>query len=257
MRLLLLSLLPPILSAQVPQFEVASIRPSEARLTKRPVPCANGARATANPESDVVSAVAPLRSVIRDAYQGSVDDFDLPQWTVAFYAISVKMPLNTPVDTCRAMLRNLLADRFRMVTGVENRDVYRYFVRVAKSGLKLKSVDEPPAGHQTHTSTVTDGRVRIEFDAAPMRSILLYVGNQVVLNAPKRSPISIADLVDETGLTGYYTGVFRSSAMPGADPSVQTPEEASEEQLGLTWQLRKAPGKVLVIRSSAHTPTEN
>lgn len=158
MRLWLLSLLTPILAAQVPQFEVASIRPSEPRLTKRAVPCTNGVDTIANPESEVVSVVAPLSAVIRDAYSSSVDDFDLPQWMVANYAISVKMPPKTSVDTCRDMLRNLLAERFHMVTGVENRDVYRYFVKVAKSGVKLKSVDEPPAGHQARNSTITDGQ---------------------------------------------------------------------------------------------------
>jgi uncharacterized protein (TIGR03435 family) len=155
------------------------------------------------------------------------------------------------------MLRNLLAERFQMVTAVETRDVYRYFVKVAKSGVRLKSVDEPPTGHQTRNTAITDGQIHFTFDAAPMRSIIAAVGSYVILNARKQLRISIADIVDETGLAGYYSGEFRYWAAPVADPAAQTADDASEEQLGLTWQLRKASGRILVIRSSAQTPTEN
>ena len=112
------------------------------------------------------------------------------------------MPPQTSVETCRSMLRNLLAERFHMVTGVETRDVYRYFVKRAKSGVKLKSVDEPPAGHQARNSTIVDGQIRFTFDAASMRTIVAFVGSYVLLNTVKRLRISIADIVDETGLAG-------------------------------------------------------
>lgn len=90
-----------------------------------------------------------------------------------------------------------------------------------------------------------------------MRPIIASVGSYIILNARKRLSISIADIVDETGLAGYYSGEFRYWAAPVTDPLAQTAEDASEEQLGLTWQLRKAPGTILVIRSSARAPTEN
>ena len=68
-------------------------------------------------------------------------------------------------------------------------------------------------------------------------------------------------LSDETGLTGYYDGDLEytiplTSQLEQFPPTESLPD-AVVRQLGLTLELRRAPGKVLVIRSSDRTPTEN
>lgn len=94
-----------------------------------------------------------------------------------------------------------------------------------------------------------------------MSSIFIPVQAGVAIAA--RAGIFGTDrLVDETGLTGYYDGEleFQNSSQANADdpfPQAPTIDVALIEQTGLTLELRKAPGKILRIRSSDRLPTEN
>lgn len=170
MRLRLLALLTFPLAAQTPSFEVASIRPSKSLVSNSSL-CAN---LKLSPDSVLAFEVHRLDGFIRDAYGNVVEDFDLPEWlrNNGTFAVSVKIPPNTSADTCREMLRNLLAERFHLVADVETRELPRYFVKVAKSGLKLKPVDGPPANLNAAIDRgLENDFTRWTFHGAPASSI--------------------------------------------------------------------------------------
>lgn len=269
MRYWLLLLFALTLAAQPPSFEVASIRPGTTRNTGSL--CRDH---KLSPESAVVSAVLPLSAVLEEAYASEVDDFDYPPWSRSGnYAIWVKLPPNTTADTCRKMLQNFLAERFHMVTGVEIRDVRRYHLKVAKSGVKLKPVGSPPKDpNAEYGMTANNGVARHTFRGAPMSRIVTVISAGAFLEARNHSLretgsvddpglriASVNSVVDDTGLTGYYDGEydFRGPGATQQDELAESLADALRRQLGLTLELEKSPGKVLVIRSPDHMPTEN
>lgn len=257
MRLLLLPLLALTLDAQTASFEVASIRPSHA-----PVAASAVCRALKPGMENVQIAGVRLSSLIIEAYEADAYRFDLADWTHDGFDIAVRMPPNTSVETCRQMLKSLLAERFHMVTAVETHDMPIYFLKVAKGGLKLKSVEGPPADLRASVTLKSEsGRSHYVFRAAPMSRLFTSVGAGVAYGS--RIGLWETDRVeDETGLKGYYDGELEYEFPSKANDDTQLAhapsfQDALVEQLGLTLELRKVPRKVLVIRSSDHKPSEN
>jgi uncharacterized protein (TIGR03435 family) len=269
MRLSVLPLIALTLSAQTPSFEVASIHPVEERRPGVAICGVNLSPQTivSGSESRLVSGSRELFALISDAHNELVDALDIPQWVVdaGRFAISVKIPPNTNVATCREMLRNLLAERFHLVTAVETRPVGRYYLSVAKSGLKMKPVEKSPADPEGRPSSVLAGdNVHYTYLGVPMARYLSVLTNYANMAARARGYADDPsfqygiDLVDETGLTGYYDANFGLPIRPPAPDGLAESLEASlTDQLGLTLEFRKAPGKVLVIRSGDRMPTEN
>ena len=246
------------LAAQTPSFEVASIRPSQSSATSAGL-CYGLKPGTEHLQAAGVS----LAGLVIDAYQGVVDRFELPTWASSSrFDLSVKMPPHTNAEACKQMLRNLLAERFHMVTAMETVEMPTYFLKVAKSGLKLKPVDGPPADPRASRSLKTEnGRSHWTFRGAPMSSVFIPVQAGVATGA-RIGVFGTDRLIDETGLTGYYDGELEFQNSPQANAEDQfsqapTLQDALIQQAGLTLELRKAPGKILRIRSSDRLPTEN
>ncbi len=269
MRYSLVPLLALTLSAQTPAFEVASIRPVAGRgpgvaicgLSPSPQAAVSG------PEGKLISGTRELFALVRNAYEDMVDTIDFPQWVfdAGTFAISVKIPPNTDARTCRAMLRNLLTERFHLVVALEPRDVGRYHLKVAKSGLKMKAVSGPPSDPGSDYGTRLEGsNVRETFHGATIARIIYILENPAVMDARTRgyttnSSFSFAaGIVDETGLTGYYdASIVLPIRPPAPDELTESLDDALRNYLGLTLELRRSPGKVLVIRSGDRVPTEN
>ncbi len=72
-----------------------------------------------------------------------------PGWTnedAYAYEVVATMPPNTSRDQFRAMLQNLLTDRFHLTVHKETREGKAYVLRVAERGAKMThSVDSPDA----------------------------------------------------------------------------------------------------------------
>ena len=246
------------LAAQTPSFEVASIRPSQSSVGSSGL-CYGIKTGTEHVQAAGIS----LAAMIIDAYQGVVDRFEIPNWASSSrFDVNVKTPPNTNAAACKQMLRNLLAERFHLVTAVETVDMPTYILKVAKTGLKLKPVDGPsadPGGGASYK--MENGRSHWIFRGAPMARIVIPVQAGIAIGA--RAGVFGTDrIIDETGLTGYYDGEleFQNSSQANADdrfPQAPSIDVALIEQTGLTLELRKAPGNILRIRSSDRTPTEN
>jgi uncharacterized protein (TIGR03435 family) len=260
MRLSILVLLPFALAAQTPEFEVASIRPTAALISSSPGPLliCSGPKS----EAENVQVVTSLSTLTAQAYTGQVDRMDLPPYARSpRFAVSVRIPPNTSRESCRAMLRNLLAERLHLVTNVEPGEITTYALKVAKSGLKLKPVKGPPPDLLASAGlNVVNGHMQWTFRSAPAASVNIAVSALVSMMALFKA-VDRGEVKDETGLTGYYDGKLEYDAPTGSNTSEFSQEvlvrDALISQLGLTIEVRKTIGKVLTIRSSDSVPTEN
>lgn len=159
------------------------------------------------------------------------------------------------------MLRALLEERFYMSTAVDTRERTRKSLKLVKSGLKLKRADGPqPDPASSITTKAANLRIRLTFRGAPGPKLVGAIAALAVLDA-RAHRLKLAPVFDETGLTDFYDGEFEYTIPTPSRleefPQPESLEDALMRQLGLTLEVRKAPGKVLVIRSSDRTPTEN
>jgi uncharacterized protein (TIGR03435 family) len=153
------------------------------------------------------------------------------------------------------MLQRLLADRFKLTSHWEDRELSSYELVVAKGGPKLKAAD---ANGQSNKGC--RGLGNCFFIKVPLSEFSRFMGF-VVLDKP---------VVDKTGLAGEFDitlkwtpdetqfasmGVHVPTPMdnPNAPPELFT---AIQEQLGLKLEVRKTMTKVLVI-DHVERPTEN
>jgi uncharacterized protein (TIGR03435 family) len=144
------------------------------------------------------------------------------------------------------MVRALLADRFKLVTHTETRELPVYELIVAKGTPKL-------GDDKSNGTTINHGRDHIEVQAS----------NSVAFLAEELAKEVGRPVVDETGISGRYNLKVRwtpdvdaastSSSAPDAPPSIFT---ALEEQLGLKLRPGKGPVEVLVV-DHTEMPSEN
>jgi uncharacterized protein (TIGR03435 family) len=245
------------LAAQDQEFEVASIRPSNSSVTSAQV-CHS-----LKPGVELLQVAGiSLNFLVIDAYETETERFDLPDWGRTRFDVRLKLPPKTSAAACRQMLQSLLAKRFHMIIAVQNVEMPSYFLKVAKSGLKWKSVEGPPADPSASSSRKMENSLsHWVFRSAPMSRVLVPIQTDIVIGF--RNGIYGTDrLIDETGLTGYYDGELKFQAALQSDAESRfsqgpTLTDALIEQVGLTLELRKAPAKVLTIRSADRTPTDN
>jgi uncharacterized protein (TIGR03435 family) len=152
------------------------------------------------------------------------------------------------------LLRELLADRFKLAFHHEQRTMAAYFLVVAKSGLKLKAADPQGVGNsQCEHAGACKFTKRTLSDFAKFMQF-------VVLDRP---------VVDKTGIAGTFDFSLQWApdesqfsrlgllVRPPAEGSNAAPLfEAIHEQLGLKLEPVKASVEVLVI-DHVERPTEN
>jgi uncharacterized protein (TIGR03435 family) len=149
----------------------------------------------------------------------------------------------------RKMVQALLAQRFKLATHAETRELPIYALVVAKGGPKLDATG--PKG-----TFVNHGRDYIEIE---------NVSQSLASLAEELSKEVGRDVIDRTGIQGGYhlkltwtpderTALADASqASAGSAPSIFT---ALQEQLGLKLESQKGPVSVLII-DHAEMPSEN
>src|SRR5579872_6796460 len=114
------------------RFDVASIKPSRLSGEGR-----NRENVTANPGTLTMHNVS-LRSALQWAYRMKEYQVSGPTWIGdERFDISAKAADAAGEDQLRAMLQNLLADRFKIALHREKKDLPFYALLVAKNGPKL------------------------------------------------------------------------------------------------------------------------
>ena len=150
------------------------------------------------------------------------------------------------------MVQALLADRFKLLSHTETRELPIYVLVVAKGGPRFGAI-------QSNGTTVNSGNGRIAVQGS----------NSVALLAEQLAKVVGRVVVDRTGIEGRYdlklkwtpddgatawfNGTGGASAAADSGPSIFT---ALQEQLGLKLESQKGPVQVLAI-DHVEMPSEN
>lgn len=231
-------------------FEVATVKRSTAPLT------ASGFRAS--PSGLVNITGLPLREMIKFAYS-AVEVVGGPAWIgTDRFDVEARAPAGAKLET--AMLRTLLAERFKLQVHTENRELPIYDLVMARQdrafGPRLsRSTCAPPMATDAQQPGVRPcvpfrlgGGASITAEGVTMEELAARLAGFPAVQRPVR---------DRTGLTGAFdfqiTFVGISNPDPNAGPGLFT---ALQEQLGLKLESQNAPVEVVVV-DRAEAPTEN
>jgi uncharacterized protein (TIGR03435 family) len=257
------------------EFEVAAIKrtPPPEKRPKGALEGCRGGPGTKDPELLVCEDMS-LFSLALMAYQIERPQYyrlSGPEWMQELpgFDLSARVLARAPKDDLAAMLRNLLADRFKLVVHHESREVQEYDLVVAKGGPKFRQAapaakraadgdakrgaSEPPtlggAGYPTlppgHRAAIIDDRAHYHDPEMSIEFLTTLLATQL------RKPVH-----DATGLTGKYdidlhwdTAIHANPPGPGE----QTPDQgptlilAVQEQLGLRLQSKKGMVDFVVV----------
>lgn len=174
-----------------------------------------------------------------------------------------KMSRDARTDEVRAMVRELLAERFKLKVHHETKELPVYALSIAKGGLKITPLPtDAPEGPAADAAAKTpnrgsgirmDGRGNMEGIKATTEIVAMVLG---------REPEVGGRLVqDKTGLTDKYD--FKLHWTPDAGMNGDSTESAAvslftalQEQLGLKLESTKGAVDTIVI-DAAQMPTEN
>lgn len=253
-------------------FEVASIKaspPNDGSYTRG----CKGGPGTGDPTLWRCTNATVSMLVMR-AYDIKHYQLTAPDWTMsANYEISARLHPDATKDEFREMIRNLLADRFKLVFHRSKKEMAMYDLIVAKGGAKLKeSIDKPESDADDRAQTDADGYPNIPKDCSPCMTIN---GGKARYRATKELVKNFADMLgnqlgmpvrDRTGLTGRYDITLSWSSgggvdsRPGADGAADigvSMQAAVQQQLGLKLVSTKGPVDIIVIDKAERNPVEN
>lgn len=240
-------------------FEVASIKPNASNDHRVSIAMQPGGR--------FVATGIPLRLLIGQAY--NVRDFQItggPDWVNnEAYDINAKGEPGAgdriAPDQLRAMLKNLLAERFGLKVKEETKEMPVYALVVGKNGSKLTpAATTEGAG----PGQIRMGRGQINAKGMPIemltRTLSQNLGRHVIDKTDLKGRFDIE--LQWTPEPGQAFGPFGGGAPP--PPGAGAPAESTgptiftavQEQLGLRLESTKGPVPMLVIESISK-PTEN
>ncbi len=164
-------------------------------------------------------------------------------------------------DEQMSMLRNFLADRFKLTFHREQKEFSIYTVAIANGGPKMKKSDGPPS----------EGRPALVFRLFPERRALLPARDATMAefaSVIQRGPLD-RPVVDRTGLSERYDfsldfapdeGAFfgMMATRPPLPDDQAKPDlfTAVQQQLGLKLESTRGPVETFVI-DRAERPSEN
>lgn len=265
------------------EFEVASIRPA----AQSNMMMVDGGPGSRDPERLTYTGVN-LKVVMQNAYDVESDQISGPGWLDnTRFDIEAKIPPGATKEQFRAMLGNLLTQRFHLAFHREKKDFVVYELQIAKSGTKLKQGAAPAVD----TKPAPGGRGQVDANGFPAppphqtaqmqnNGVARMAGNQITMATFAnflRFPMSFMDgntpgpglrfgsarVVDKTGLGGEYHLTLEyewpGQKSPDADPGDYAPTlfTALQQQLGLRLEKTQTLLDVLVVDSVDKTPTEN
>jgi uncharacterized protein (TIGR03435 family) len=170
------------------------------------------------------------------------------------------------------MIQTLLAERFKVTTHREAREMSVYALTVAKGGPKLQPAKEgncdPNSGLILPAQRTPDQKPPCVngFNVNRERHFSVFMDAATIGNFAQTLGLALGrPIVDRTGIAGTFDIHFESSTegtMYENDPVLQTTDnspslfDATQQQLGLKLESTKAPVEVLII-DHADKPAEN
>jgi uncharacterized protein (TIGR03435 family) len=206
---------------------------------------------------------ATMVDLVRIAYGVDADRvLEGPNWLEwDRFDVIAKGPARASTETQRAMLRALLADRFKLVVLKDTRPLPAYNLTAGKRPALKKAAGNGDSGCRFNMPTPG------QFDGGP--PTFSYTCRNVTMTRFEEglgSMIGVqqylfgAPVLDKTGLEGAwdfdFKYTFRGFMAPQATDAV-TLFEAMEKQLGLKLEAVKAPMPVIVVQSVNQKPTDN
>jgi len=246
------------------RFDVVSIKSSDPSAQLRLGMTPGRLDLVAAPVRMVVGMVLPLRRVF-----GWPDGIDAERYT-----ITAKMPDGAPQAAMLVAIRNLLKDRFKLVTHEETRELPIYNLVLARSDGRLgPGLKESSAECQAASKEYFEAARRGAPQQAPPAAVARCVSSQPgigTLGLQGQALGSFVNLlpqfvdrqvIDRTGLTGIYDLTLRwtpdagtpsllglpPAAPPPVDPDAPNIFTAVAEQLGLKLEAGRGPVEVVVI----------
>jgi uncharacterized protein (TIGR03435 family) len=241
-------------------FEAATVKVSTAQDTRSRM---RGGPATDDPGQITYTNVT-LASVLQRAFDLKSYQISAPDWVNSRrYDITAKIPAGASPRQFRAMLQDLLRDRFRLELHRENRALPGYELVTGRNGPKLK-----PAAAGTEPKLELMESVKgksvvtaLTAHAQPLSALTDRISREF------RMPI-----LDKTNLDGLYDFQIEFAPQsPGAMPrppvpdgSVEAPDDSAanlttavQQQLGLRLIPAKVATDFLVIDRGDPVPTGN
>ena len=188
--------------------------------------------------------------LLYSAYPNVIDIVGLSDWAVSeHYDVQVKPTSETPAAGREDVLRQMLAQRFKLKAHIERQERPTYALRLARAdGTLGKNLRRAPVDCATFFKLPDDQRA-----AAPApsnggtRCVMMVSGARILSGGVAMSRLAAnlgsragREVIDETGLTGDYEVLLEY----GGDLSVFT---AIREQLGLALEPSRSPLPVLVV----------
>jgi uncharacterized protein (TIGR03435 family) len=273
-----------------PRLQAQAQTPADAAFettsVKRNVSSSQASSFNAQNEGWLTATNVPASALIRFAY-------DLPFFQVSGgpdwldsdrFDITARADGNPSLASKRMMLRRLLADRFKLGTHIEKRELPIYVLVLARTDGKLgpqlrraetdcARIEQPNLFTNVGPAPSGGPPACGYFGFSPStnfpagRGGLAFRGLTMPALATKLMPMVRRTVIDGTGLSGYFDAEFDFLAeLPPPPPPPGTPNPWSEpfatvftvlpEQLGLKLDARRGPVDVLVI-DRAEQPAEN
>ena len=207
-------------------------------------------------------AMMSLAGLVRQAYGLSTVAFSGPEWMSGErYDIRAKLPSGSTGAQVPAMLRNLLAERFKLAFHYHREERHVYALVVGKNGLRMKEAD-PAASAAAEKPDSFRGTLHLE-RAMTMPALCDFLGG--FLDKPA---------VDLTGLTAAYQVALdipfeevdrakraADGGRTGGDSAPDPPGGSAfvnvVRQLGLKLEPRRLSIEVLVVDHAEKLPAEN
>ena len=257
-------------SSAEPAFEVAAIKPAPP-LT----PSTLGQARFQVDDAIVDYSSVPLMTLISMAYETPADYISGPGWLESQnFSLRAKLPAGSSKSQVPAMLRRLLAERFKLETHPGERIEPAYLMSVGKEGVKFKqsSDAQPDAGR-------CDGRPGVTICRSTTMAAL---ARQLTQRFKQRAQFSAAGLppddsqrdidrpvLDQTGLTAAFDfeldwdapsrgGRGRGGTLvPSNSPAPAADIFKALEAAGLKLEPARHTFKTVVIDHIEKVPIEN
>ncbi len=275
------------LAAAAQTFDAASVKPFDRSLAmtlppaeRRNLSVPSGGPGTRDPGRIHYPGVS-LQFLVLQAYGLNTFELQAPDWLDAErFLVDATLPPQTTPAQFRAMLRNLLTERFQFSAHFETKDLPGFTLVLAPGKPKLKPSQGPPAppgdGSPPELKLgpgnyfVPPDRqgvflqltglhsARSTFRQVTMPELARTLQNQ--LKQPVADTTGLAGPYDFTlsyATEGLYLGSGRIPIGPAAEESAPDLSAALKEQLGLKLESRKITTRVLVVDRVEKTPTGN
>ena len=181
-----------------------------------------------------------MRALVMFAYHVDMDQVSGPQWIEdERYDVSATFPPGSSRDDQRAMMKNLLSERFALAAHEEMRPRLQYVLVAGKGSPKLQPAAEKPVWEpgQDHIQSMNT-------------TVGAFAG---MLSGWLGKPV-----IDETGIQGRYditlhVAVADLSGMGSGDASLFS----AVEEIGLKVEARKLPAPFIVVEKGQRVPVDN